>query len=91
MDRKKEPKESNFRYQVEQIEWRCRQRLKKDLGLSDEALEVILNLRRQLISAQARLREVEAELEIRRTGQSARLARYRQVSYEALWQDRVED
>jgi hypothetical protein len=91
MDRKKAPKESYFRYPVEQIELRGRQRLKRDLGLSDEAIEVIMNLRHQLLSVQARLREVETELEIQRTGQSARLARYRQVSYDVVWQDMVED
>ena len=91
MERKKAPKETYFRYLAEQTEPRCRQRLRQDLGLSDKALEVIMHLRRQLISAQARLREVETELEIQRTGQSVRLARYREVSYEAMWQDTVEE
>lgn len=66
---------------------RCLQRLKEDLGLDDEALEVILNLRNQVAHLRARLHSLEAEIEIYETYQGSRMTRYRQIFYEAEWED----
>jgi len=66
---------------------RCCQRLKEDLGLDDEAIEVILNLRNQVTVLQARLRQLESTVEIYQTGYGSRLTSYRQVFYEADWDD----
>jgi len=43
---------------------RCCQRLKEDLGLDEEAVEVILNLRNQVTVLQVRLHRLESTLEI---------------------------
>jgi hypothetical protein len=66
---------------------RCCQRLKEDLGLDEEAVEVILNLRNQVTVLQARLHRLESTLEIYQTGYGSRLTSYRQVFYEADWED----
>ena len=63
------------------------QRLKEDLGLDEEAVEVILNLRNQVTVLQARLRRLESTVEIYQTGYGSRLTSYRQVFYEADWED----
>ena len=66
---------------------RCLQRLKEDLGLDDEALEVILNLRNQVNLLQTRLRTLETTMEIYESAHGSRLTRYRQVYYEAEWEE----
>lgn len=66
---------------------RCLQRLKEDLGLDEEALEVILNLRNQVTLLQARLRMLEADINIYKTSYGSRMARYRQIVYEAEWEE----
>lgn len=66
---------------------RCLQRLKEDLGLDDEAIEVILNLRNQVTFLQSRLRTLETTMEIYESGYGSRLTRYRQVYYEAEWEE----
>jgi hypothetical protein len=66
---------------------RCCQRLKEDLGLDDEAIEVILNLRNQVTILQARLRRLESTLEIYEVWRGARLTRYREVFQEADSED----
>jgi hypothetical protein len=66
---------------------RCCQRLKEDLGLDEEAVEVILNLRNQVTALQARLHQLESTLEIYETGYGSRVTSYRQVFYEADWED----
>jgi len=66
---------------------RCVQRLKEDLGLGDEALEVILNLRNQVTQLQSRLRTLEADIKIYETSYGSRMTRYREVVYEAEWEE----
>jgi len=66
---------------------RCLQRLKEDLGLDDEALEVILHLRNQVAVLQARLHTLEADIKIYQSRHSSRLTHYRQVYYEAEWEE----
>jgi hypothetical protein len=66
---------------------RCLQRLKEDLELDDEALEVILNLRNQVNLLQTRLRTLETTMEIYESAHGSRLTRYRQVYYEAEWEE----
>jgi hypothetical protein len=66
---------------------RCWQRLKEDLGLDEEAVEVILNLRKQVTALQSRLHQLESTLEIYQVGVGSRLTSYRQVFYEADWED----
>ena len=66
---------------------RCLQRLKDDLGLEEDALEVILNLRNQVTMLQARLHTLEADINIYKTSYGSRMARYRQIVYEAEWEE----
>lgn len=80
----------SIRYIRAQAEVRCRRRLKRDLGMTDEAVEVIMNLREQVIALQERLRELESQVEIYDADNGARLRRYRQVSYEAVWDEVIE-
>ena len=66
---------------------RYRQRLKEDLGLDDEAVEIIVNLRNQVMILQTRLRTLESTLEIYQVRRGTRLTRYREVFQEADWED----
>ena len=66
---------------------RYRQRLKDDLGLDDEAVEIIVNLRNQVLILQTRLRTLESTLEIHQVRHSIRLTKYREVFQEADWED----
>jgi hypothetical protein len=63
------------------------QRLKEDLGVDDETVEIIVNLRNQVMILQTRLRTLEATLEIHQVGRTTRLTRYREVFQEADWED----
>jgi len=63
------------------------QRLKDDLGLDDEAVEIIVSLRNQVMILKTRLRTLESTLEIHQVRHSTRLTRYREVFQEADWED----
>ena len=60
-------------------------RLQDDLGVDEAAAEAILHLRSQVIELQAQIRRLEAELTAQYASQHMRLARYREVYYEATW------
>ncbi|NQU29124.1 MAG: hypothetical protein HQ525_00490 [Anaerolineae bacterium] len=64
---------------------RCQRRLQEDLGVDEAAAETILRLRNQVLELQSRLRLLEAELTAQHASQQLRLARYREVYYEATW------
>jgi hypothetical protein len=66
-------------------ETRSQRRLQDDLGVDEAAAEVILHLRRQVIELQSHIRRLEAELSTQYASQHMRLARYREVYYEAAW------
>ena len=66
-------------------ESRRQRRLKADLGVDEAAVEAILHLRGQVIELQSRVRRLEAELTAQYASQHMRLARYREVHYEAAW------
>jgi hypothetical protein len=75
-----------YRYgPYEGYESRSQRRLKADLGVDEVAVETILHLRSQVIELQARVRRLEAELTAEYASQHVRLARYREVCYEATW------
>jgi hypothetical protein len=69
----------------EGYESRCQRRLQEDLGVDEAAAETILRLRNQVLELQARIRLLEAELTAQAASQQLRLARYREVYYEATW------
>ena len=69
----------------EGYELRCRRRLQNDLGVDETAAEAILRLRRQVIELQSHIRQLEVELTAQVDSQYVRLARYREVYYEATW------
>jgi hypothetical protein len=69
----------------EGYESRSQRRLKDDLGVDEAATEAILHLRRQVIELQSHIRQLEAELTAQVDSQQFRLARYREVYYEATW------
>jgi len=69
----------------EGYELRCRRRLQEDLGVDEAAAETILRLRSQVIELQSHIRQLEAELTSQHANQQLRLARYREVYYEATW------
>jgi hypothetical protein len=70
---------------AEEDEAQSLQRLKRDLGVNQAAAESILHLRQQVVELQSRLRQVEIELTAQSASQQMRLARYREVYYEATW------
>ena len=69
----------------EGYELRCQRRLQEDLGVDEAAAETILHLRTQVIELQSRIRQLEAELAAQNANQQLRLARDREVYYEATW------
>jgi hypothetical protein len=69
----------------EGYESRSQRRLQEDLGVDEAAAEAILHLRSQVIELQAHIRQLEAELTAQAAGQQMRLARYREVYYDATW------
>ncbi len=69
----------------EGYEARCQRRLQVDLGVGQDAAETILHLRSQVLELQSHLRQLEAELTSQSASQQLRLARYREVYYEAAW------
>jgi hypothetical protein len=69
----------------EGYESRSQRRLQNDLGVDEAAAEAILHLRSQVIELQAHVRQLEAELAVQVASQQLRLARYREVYYEATW------
>jgi len=72
----------------EDYESRSKRRLQDDLGVNEAAAETILHLRRQVIELQSQIRRLEAELTAQYASQHVRLARYREVYYEAVWIER---
>lgn len=76
-----------IRSQSGPAEERCRQRLIDDLGLDDEAVQIIMSLRDQVTTLQRRLRELESTVEIYQAGYSIRLMLYREVVHEVDWED----
>ena len=66
-------------------ETRSQRRLQDDLGIDEAAAEEILRLRSQVIELQSQIRRLEAELTTQYADQHMRLARYRNVYYEATW------
>ena len=69
----------------EGYESRSLRRLQDDLGVDEAAAEVILRLRSQVIESQSHIRKVETELNAQYASQQLRLARYREVYFEATW------
>jgi hypothetical protein len=75
-----------YRYgPYEGYETRSQRRLQDDLGVDETAAETILRLRSQVIELQSHIRRLEAELTAQYASQRIRLARYREVYYEAIW------
>ena len=71
--------------QYEGYESRSQRRLQQDLGVDDVGAETIVQLRNQIIEMQSRIRQLEAELSVQQTSEQRRLARYREIYYEATW------
>jgi hypothetical protein len=69
----------------EGYETRRQRRLQDDLGVDEAAAEAILRLHSQVIELQSHIRQLEAELTTQYASQHLRLARYREVYYEATW------
>jgi hypothetical protein len=69
----------------EGYESRSQRRLQKDLGVDEAAAETILRLRRQVVELQSHIRQLESELTGEYDSQQLRLARYREVYFEATW------
>jgi hypothetical protein len=76
-----------IRLQTDELDEHCRKRLNEELGMDEESIEVVMNLRNQVIALQQRLRELESMLETYQSGYNSRLIKYRQVFYEADWED----
>ena len=80
------PSTKQYRYgRSEGYESRSQRRLQDDLGIDQAAAETILHLRRQVVELQAQVQQLQAELAAQSASQNMRLARYRDVYYEATW------
>ena len=69
----------------EGYESRSQRRLKDDLGIDEAAAESIIHLRKQVLELQSHIRQLETELSAEVDSQQFRLARSRQVYFEATW------
>ena len=69
----------------EGYESRSRRRLQDDLGVDEAAADAILHLRSQVIELQAQIRKLETELGDHVASQDLRLARYREIYFDATW------
>lgn len=69
----------------EDYEARCQRRLQEELGVDEAAAETILHLRNQVLELQSHIRLLEAELTAQAASQQLRLARYREVYFDATW------
>ena len=85
MSPKNSPQEKYWYGPYEGYEARLQRRLQEDLGVDEAAAETILHLRNQVLELQSRVRLLEAELTAQTASQQLRLARYREVYYEATW------
>jgi hypothetical protein len=80
------PSAKKYRYgRSEGYESRSQRRLQNDLGIDEAAADAILHLRSQVVELQATIRQLEAELTAQSASQHMRLARYREVYFEATW------
>ena len=80
------PSTKQYRYgRSEGYESRSQRRLQADLGIDADAAKAILHLRKQVVELQDTIRQLEAELAAQSASQQMRLARYREVYYEATW------
>jgi hypothetical protein len=64
-----------------------RRRMREVLGINGAGIEVILRLRSQVITLQARLHQLETELAMSQAGQYTRLMRHRETCFEASWEE----
>jgi len=71
--------------QFEGYELRCQKRLKEDLGVEQDAVEMILNLRKQVVALQSHIYELETELAALKASLLLRLAHNQEIFYEATW------
>ncbi len=75
------------RFFNEETDARCQERLKEDLGLEDEAVEVVMSLRRQVILLQARLEALEFTLAAYQVEYGAGRLPVSEEYLEASWED----
>jgi len=71
----------------EETDARCQERLKEDLGLEDEAVEVVMSLRRQVILLQARLEALEFTLAAYQVEYGVDRKQVSEEFLEASWED----
>ena len=69
----------------EGYESRSQRRLKDDLGIDEAAAESIIHLRKQVLELQSHIRQLETELTAQVDSRQFRLARSREVYFEAVW------
>jgi hypothetical protein len=88
-DMAEEPKREKSRYITaqEEYEQRCRRRITEELGVNPADVEIILHLRRQVVSLQNQIRELQAELEYSQGSRMERVSVYRRETIEAIWYD----
>jgi DNA-binding transcriptional MerR regulator len=72
--------------QSDDVERRRARRLVRELGVNSSGVEVILRLRSRVVALQARVKQLEGELNAEQARSDARLARYRHEYYEAIWE-----
>lgn len=80
-----QPPKKYFYKPHEGYESRIQHRIQADLGVDKTAAEIILHLRGRVIELQSHIRRLEAELITQEANQQLRLARYREVFFEATW------
>jgi hypothetical protein len=66
---------------------RAARRLRRDLGVNVAGIEVVLHLRAQVVSLQARVRALEDELAYSSARRASRIAQLRDAFYEGGWRE----
>lgn len=82
----KSPWDDIFFYsEGEDFDEACRRRLRDELGVNPAGIDVILNMRSQILEMQVRMRQMEAELAAHRSKMEHRMGQYRREIFEAYW------
>ncbi len=88
MNRRKRTRRSGLPHEVDLSEDRSRRRLQETLGVNRAGVNTILHLRRQVLTLQNRVHELEVQLtSLENCYRNSLVTRYRETYVETSWRD----
>lgn len=92
MNRRKKSTRTSLPNDVDHPEERCRRRLREALGVNRAGVDMILHLRRQVLTLQNRVHELELQLtSLENCYRNSILTRYHETYVETSWRDLDEE